>query len=516
MTLRNIRCESFLRLLPESFKNQQNNLAMKQSEEWQDHENLDPSDWSAARKRMYQMVDDAINYLSTLSDRPVWQPMPEESQRVFKRNLPLAPEDTDRIDEELKTHILPYTMGNVHPRFWSWYMGAGSVSGVIGDFWTSVMNPNLGGGNHSANLVEAQVIDWLKEIMNYPPDASGLLVSGGSMANLVGITVARYHQAGFDIRKEGMSGAKPMVVYASSEVHSSVQKAIELMGMGSKYLHKVPVKADYTMDLQALQNNIKEDREAGLHPIAVIGTAGTINTGAIDDLDALADICKTEGLWFHVDGAIGSIAMLSPLIKPLLKGIDRADSVTIDLHKWLHMPFEVACTLVRNDRDHRGAFSLIPDYLARNTRGLAAGNLWFSEYGIQLSRRFRALKVWMSLKEHGAEAFGRMITKNIHQARYLGQMIDENPHLELVAPIGLDIVCFRYNPGGMTLEALNALNQEIKLQLEEKGTAAPGYTTLGDLYCIRVAIANHRSTKEDFDLLVKSILELGDSLKPLY
>ena len=485
---------------------------MKQAEEWQDEATLDPTDWSVAKKRMYQMVDDAIEYLSTLRDRPVWQPMPEDSQQVFNRDLPLKPEDTDQIDAELKTHILPYTMGNVHPRFWAWYMGAGSVSGVIGDFWTSVMNPNLGGGNHSANLVEAQVIDWLKEIVAFPPDASGLLVSGGSMANLVGITVARYHQAGFDIRKEGLSGAKPMVVYASKEVHSSVQKAIEMMGMGSKYLHKVPVNEDYTMDLKALKEMIREDRAAGLHPISVIGTAGTINTGAIDDLEALAEICDAEQLWFHVDGAIGSIAMLSPLVKPQLKGIEKADSVTIDLHKWLHMPFEVACTLVRNDKDHRGAFSLIPDYLARNTRGLAAGNLWFSEYGIQLSRRFRALKVWMSLKEHGAEAFGHMISKNIHQAHYLGEIIEQHPHLELVAPIGLDIVCFRYNPGGLTLNELNALNQEIKLQLEEKGTAAPGYTTLGDMYCIRVAIANHRSTKKDFNLLVESILKLGDAL----
>ena len=233
---------------------------MKQAEEWQDEATLDPTDWSVAKKRMYQMVDDAIEYLSTLRDRPVWQPMPEDSQQVFNRDLPLKPEDTDQIDAELKTHILPYTMGNVHPRFWAWYMGAGSVSGVIGDFWTSVMNPNLGGGNHSANLVEAQVIDWLKEIVAFPPDASGLLVSGGSMANLVGITVARYHQAGFDIRKEGLSGAKPMVVYASKEVHSSVQKAIEMMGMGSKYLHKVPVNEDYTMDLKALKEMIREDR----------------------------------------------------------------------------------------------------------------------------------------------------------------------------------------------------------------------------------------------------------------
>ncbi|MEZ4899434.1 MAG: pyridoxal-dependent decarboxylase [Saprospiraceae bacterium] len=482
---------------------------MKQTENWQDNENLDPADWASARERMHRMVDDAIDYLSTLRDRPVWQPMPETILPHFHQPLPRGPEDPQHIDEELKAYILPYTMGNVHPRFWAWYMGAGTVSGVIGDFWASVLNPNLGGGQQSSNLVEAQVIDWLKEIMHYPMEASGILVSGGSMANLVGLAVARHHMSGFDIRLEGMTGTNPMVVYASQEVHSSVQKAIELMGMGSRFLHKVPVLADYTMDVSALEAMIKRDRAAGLHPIAVIGTAGTINTGAIDDLDGLANLCKSENLWFHVDGAIGSIAMLSPLVQPQLKGIERADSVTIDLHKWLHMPFEVACTLVRNATNHRETFSLIPDYLARNTRGLAAGHLWFSEYGIQLSRRFRALKVWMSLKEHGADAFGRMISKNIHQAHYLGRRIDEHPHLELVAPIGLDIVCFRYNPGNRSLTELNNVNKEIKLQLEEQGIAAPGYTTLGEMYCLRIAIANHRSQLADFDALISAIEELG-------
>ncbi len=490
---------------------------MKSTETDEILETLDPQDWEKTRALLHQMVDDAIEFTKTLRERKIWQPMPEEILQSFKTKVPKEPSDGEAVYEELKSTIEPYIMGNVHPRFWAWYMGSGLMSGVIGDFWASVLNPNLGGGNHSGHKVEEQVIDWIKEMVQFPESSGGLLVSGGSMANFTALAIARNVKAGYDIRKEGISPeiANKMVVYGSTEVHSCNQKALELLGMGARGLVKIPVNKDFTINIEALKNQITKDKASGLQPIAIIGTSGTVNTGAIDDLNALANICKEENLWFHVDGAIGAIAMISETVRPLLSGLEKADSVALDLHKWMHMPFEAGCVLVKNKEAHKKTFALIPEYLAKNTRGIASGEDWFSEYGLQLSRNFKALKVWMSLKEHGVKRFGRMIDKNVAQAQYLGQLIKKDKALELIAPIGLDIVCFRYNPGGKSLEELNALNKEIKLQLEERAIALPGYTTLDGMYCIRVAISNHRTINADFDDLVHHIVAIGGELKSL-
>lgn len=487
---------------------------MNLEEKINEFETLDPKDWAKARALMHQMVDDAIDYTANIRSKKVWQEMPDDILNSFNMSVPYESSDPGLVYDEFKKNILPYPMGNIHPRFWGWYMGNGTVSGYIGDFWASVMNPNLGGGNHAAHKVEEQVINWIKEIMHFPLDSSGLLVSGGSMANFTALAVARNAKSGYDIRNKGITSelANKMVVYASNEIHSSNQKALELLGLGAESLHKIATNENYTINVDALKNQILIDKNEGLFPIAVIGTSGTINTGAIDDLNSLADLCEKESLWFHVDGAIGAIAIITEQVKPQLEGIERADSIALDLHKWLHMPFEVGCVLIKDKDAHKNTFSLIPEYLQKNTRGLGSGANWFSEYGLQLSRRFNALKVWMSIKEHGVRRFGRMISRNIDQANYLGKLIIENEKLELIAPIGLDIVCFRYNPGNMSNEELNSLNKEIKLQIEEQGIAFLGYTTLHDKYCIRIAIANHRSTSDDFDILIESILKIAQEL----
>jgi len=475
------------------------------------YESLDPQDWEQTRNLMHKMVDEAFDYTQNARDRKIWQEMPENVLDSFKTPLPQHPTDAEQVYNELKTTVLPYPMGNIHPRFWAWYMGNGTISGVMGDFWASILNPNLGGGNHAAHKVEEQVINWIKEIVEFPKSASGLLVSGGSMANYAALAVARNVKADYDIRAEGLK-ENNLVFYASTEIHSCNIKAVELLGLGTKGLKKIKTNDNYSINIDALKEQIQQDKAIGLKPICIIGTSGTVNTGAVDDLIALADICQQENLWFHVDGAIGAIAMLSHKIKPLLKGIERADSVALDLHKWLHMPFEVGCVVIKDNAGHKDTFSLIPEYLAKNTRGLASGEDWFSEYGLQLSRRFRALKVWMSLKEHGSERFGRMISRNVDQAFYLGELVNQHIHLELIAPIGMDIVCFRYNPGNKTLDELNALNKEIKLQIEERAIAIPGYTTLNNMYCLRIAISSHRVNYEDFDVLIDHVLSIGKTI----
>jgi glutamate/tyrosine decarboxylase-like PLP-dependent enzyme len=306
-----------------------------------------------------------------------------------------------------------------------------------------------------------------------------------------------------------------MVLYASQEVHSSIQKAVELLGLGSEALRLLPVNDFFQIDLQALKVAIDRDRGDGYLPFCVVGAAGTTNTGGIDDLDALSDLCQQENLWLHVDGAFGAWAALSPKAKRRVVGLERADSLALDLHKWMYMPYEIGCILVRHEAQHRNAFSLTPDYLAHGEgeRGLSGVDLpWFSDYGFQLSRGFRALKAWMSLKEHGSRKYARMIQKNIDQAVYLGERVAASPELELSAPITLNVVCFRYVAPDLDDAALDELNKTIVVELQEQGVAVLTGTVIKGMYVLRVANTNHRSRREDFDVLVSEVIRIGREL----
>jgi aromatic-L-amino-acid decarboxylase len=474
---------------------------------------LDPQDWERLRRLGHRMVDDMLEYLQTLRDRPVWQPMPDDLPPRFQQPLPLDPEPPETVYERFLTDILPYQLGNTHPRFWGWVIGTGSPIGMLAGMLTAGVNPNAWGGNQVAGHVERQVLTWLKEAFGFPPESSGLLVSGASMANLFALAVARNDRAGFDVRDRGLQGPDPRLrLYASAEVHSSAQKAVELLGLGARSLRKIPVGTDFRMDLAALWAAVDQDVAAGSRPICVIGTAGTVNTGAVDDLDSIGRYCREKGMWFHIDGAFGALAALSPALRPLLRGIDQADSLAFDLHKWMYMPYDVGCVLVRDETAHRSTFSLTPNYLAQAARGLAHPVFSPSDYGPELSRSFRALKVWMLLRTFGFSTYARLIEQNVDQAAWLAQRVDQEPLLERLAPAPLNIVCFRFGTRGMPDESLNALNQELLIRLQERGIAAPTQTTLQGRFALRVAITNHRSRREDFELLVRESVRLGEEL----
>jgi glutamate/tyrosine decarboxylase-like PLP-dependent enzyme len=382
-------------------------------------ETLDPCDWESLRELSHRIIDDAIDYTRDVRDRPVWQPMPEGVRAKFGTCLPVDPTPIEEVCRDLSENMMPYPMGNIHPRFWMWYMGSSNFTGALGDFLAAILGSNLGGGNHAAALIDQQVVDWFKQMMGFPKDASGTLVSGGSMANLIGLTVARNEMAGTNLRENGVGNlARPLRFYSSDQVHSCHQTAMELLGIGNLALRRIPTRSDLSMDVTALQSAIAEDRAAGFKPACVIATAGTVNTGAIDDLRRLADLCRREKMWYHVDGCIGALMAIAPENKHRVTGIELADSIALDPHKWLHAPFEVGCVLVRDSKSHRETFALTPEYLERAERGIASAP-WLFDYGIQTSRGFRALKVWMSLQEHGVEKFGRLIDQNIAQATYL-------------------------------------------------------------------------------------------------
>lgn len=476
-----------------------------------EEETLDPDDWNATRALAHRMVDEAVDHLARVRERPVWRPMPDDIRARFRTGLPQEPAPLEDVYRDYRETVGAYAMGNVHPRFWGWYMGSSNFTGALGDFLAAVEGSNLGGGTTGAARVEQQVVDWLKEIAGFPPSASGTLTSGGSMANLVAHTVIRNLAAGYDVRSDGVGALrKPLRFYASDQVHSCHQKALETLGLGARALVEVASDDRQRMRLDALEAAIAEDRANGLQPACVIATAGTTNTGAIDDLEAIADLCEREGLWFHVDGCIGGVLRLAPNHAHLVAGIERAGSVAIDPHKWLHAPFEAGAVLIKDAEAHFATFEMHGPYLQLQERGMIAGK-FLADYGLELSRGFRALKIWMALKEQGAAKFGRLIAQDIGFARYMAAKVEVHPLLELVAPVDLNIVCFRHVAADE--DAARRLNTEIMLRLQERGLAVPSDTTVQGRHGLRCAFNNHRTRRADIDGFLDDVLRIAAEIE---
>jgi len=460
---------------------------------------LDPKDWDAFRTSAHAMLDASIDKLAKAADGRVWTPLPEAEKASIQVNLPVQGTPHDVMQKQLES-FLPYGVGNTHPRFFGWVHGAGAPSGLMAEIAAAAMNVNAGGRDHVAPVVERQVIAWSAEMMGLPQDTSGLIVSGTSMATIIALKVAR---------DQVMDSAQGQLVgYTSTQTHSCVAQAFDILGLGRDHLRKITCNDALEMDIHALQAAIAADKAAGFVPFLIVGTAGAVNMGAIDDLEGLADIAKAEGLWFHIDGAFGATAVIGQHARGRLTGLARADSLAFDFHKWLQVNYDAGCVLIRDEAAHRGSFSDRPEYLRGSERGLAGGAFWAVDYGPELSRGFRALKVWAHLKEHGVAALAAEIDHNIEQAQYLENLVKASPKLEMLAPVPLNICCFRYKFENES----DALNEEIVVHLQESGIAVPSTTIINGQLAIRVNLTNHRTRENDLDMLVEAVVRIGGAL----
>jgi aromatic-L-amino-acid/L-tryptophan decarboxylase len=473
---------------------------------------LDPDDWEAFRAFAHRVVDDTIDHVRGIRDTAPWQPIPVDTRAsLLTEAVPHDGMGVEQAYADFARMVRPYPSGNLHPRSWGWVRGNGTPFAALADYLASSLNPNVGGFDQAPVLVEQTVTRWFAELMGFPEDAGGILQTGGTMANVIGLAVARHMRSGIDVRADGLIGApQRLLVYGSVETHSWLKKACELLGLGASAFRRVPVDADFRIDLGELQTMIDADRSAGHRPLCVVGTAGTVNTGATDDLEALADLCAREQLWFHVDGAFGALVALTRTHASVVRGMSRADSLAFDLHKWGYLPFDIAVALVRRDADLRGTFSVTAPYLAVETRGATAHvGFYHADRGVELSRAFKALKVWMSMRAVGVDTWAAHIERNIAQVQRAAARVTAHPDLELVAPAPLNVMNFRYAPASLPQGRLDDVNREILLRLQERGIALPSGTTLPRGYAIRCANTNHRSTDADFDALLDAVLAIG-------
>lgn len=461
---------------------------------------LDPEDWEAFRAAAHRLLDAGIDRMRDARDHP-WQPVPDGLQALYA--IGRGGDVADRLARE----VMPHHGGNTHPRFWGWVQGTGLASDILAGIAGAVMNGNLGGRDHGAVYMERAVIDWTRDVMGFPEGASGVLVAGTSQATVIAFAAARV-RAMQAVRRTGQGDAR-LVAYAGQGVHNATVKAIELLGIGSDNLRRVPLR-DGCMDVQVLREQVARDRADDVLPFLVVGTAGSVDLGLFDDLDALADVAAEEGLWLHVDGAFGAWTRLAdPPWRGLSDGIGRADSLALDFHKWMYVGYDCGLVLIRDEAEHRAAFAARPAYLKGAEGGLAGGDPWFCDYGIDLSRGNRALKVWCALEMFGAEAFGRAITRNCELAGIMAEAVRARPGMAL-GPEPVSNVCVFSARGALPEAAQSELNARIARVLQEDGTAVFSTTDVGGVTLLRAAITNHRSRPEDVEAAIAAVDACAD------
>lgn len=471
-------------------------------------EGLDPEDWEAFRAEAHALLDLCVDRLRDARAHP-WQLMPREA--IPELALSGEGHGEQAATRRMVSEILPFHTGNTHPRFWGWVHGTGLAQGLLSELVATTMNSNCGGRDHAASYVERAVIDWARRVMGFPGTASGVLVTGTSQATVVALMAARTRALGAASRQDGVQNA-PLVAYAGAGVHSSSAKAMELLGLGSNALRKIP-EGDMGMDLDALRTAIARDQAAGLTPFAVIGTAGSVDMGRFDDLEALSQIAQDEGLWLHVDGAFGAWTRLAETPwRHLTDGIERADSLACDFHKWLSIPYDCGLALIRNEHDQRAAFAARPAYLEGQSAGLAGAEPWFCDYGVDLSRGNRALKVWMAVESLGEARLGAAITMNCQQAARFGAEVEARPGLRLMAPVISNLVVFTASES-LSPEEQSALNTRISHELQLSGEAVFSTTHVDGVTCLRAAFVNHRTRDHDLTEALDAVETARERLK---
>ena len=427
--------------------------------------------------------------------------------------LPEHPAALEELAAITSRDVLPHAMGNGHPAFFGWVNPPPSLAGVMTSLAAAAMNPSVVSGDHADVHLERAVVRWLAELVGYPHEpGAGLLTSGGSAATIVCLAGARSRAllaAGHDLRRDGLVGAPQLTAYVPAEAHSCIRRAWELLGLGSEYIREVPMEGG-ELDERALRASISADRERGAVPALLVGSAGTVNTGAIDPLEALADVADAEGLWFHVDGAYGAFGVLDPAITERYRGMERADSLVLDPHKWLGVPVDAGCALFRVGDDVRDAFSLIPPYLRQDTGGDDFGT--FAEYGPEQTRPFRALRTWATIAARGRTGIVAQVTRANALARELAAMVEREPELELAAEPETSIVAFRAGPADCPPDRLEEVNRALPEAIQVRGRAFVTGTVFDDRETLRACILHPDTGDEHLRILVEEAVTTAREL----
>ena len=455
-----------------------------------------------------------LDQFQDLDNKNAYHDYPQnEVESWFAESLPEEGMPDDALLQKVKTHILDKATGNLGPHMYAYVTAGGTQISIIAEQLAATINQNIGKWHLAPSIseIEKRVVQWAAEMIDYPGQVGGVLVSGGSAANLAGLTVARnIFFEKLNIRKNGLFGVKPFTVYASKEVHGCVDKSLEQLGIGTNQLRKIKTQEDFTINLEALKQQIEQDIKDGFQPFCVVGNAGTVNTGAIDDLEALHQICESYKMWFHVDGAYGGVVAMLESVKAKYKGIEKADSVALDFHKWLYQPFELGCVIVKNWETLRRAYFKKASYL--DTQLEEASRLDFNEHYFQLSRNAKALKVWMSIKSYGMKALRAMIQKDIDLTNYLCDQVNQSEDFTLKSQANLEVACFQYTAKLEDQEQIIHLNQRLIPALEKDGRVFITGTKLNGELVLRACIINHRKQKSSIDYLLQVIRDVAATL----